>query len=150
MGHLLGAGSWYGEFFPFSGWSEPAEIEEASAVQGGVGNPHDASQAEQRVFIDFVPAHQVGVVTEIPQEPAEFPKRFGGAVETPSERTILMFTWFKDYEPQNVKRPLRLPAVEGSIDTNQENPLQGVISCVMFAMQTGDVAFHGATSCDLA
>src|SRR6266853_3216497 len=149
MGHRLAARHGYGRFFPFTGWSEPAEIEEAAAVQGRVGNPHDSSQAEQGLVIDFVPAHQVGVVTEIPQEPAEFPKSFGGAVETSSERTILMFTWFKDYEPQNVKRTLRMPAVEGSIDTNQENTLQGVISCVMFAMQTGDVAFHGATSCDL-
>src|SRR5467141_5122097 len=118
MGHPLGAGSRYGEFFPLTGWSEPAEIEEAAAVQGRVGNPHDTSQAHQRLFIDFVPAHQVGVVTEIPQEPAEFPKSFGGAVETSSERTILIFAWFKDYEPQNVERPLRMPAVEGSIDTN--------------------------------
>jgi hypothetical protein len=150
MGHLQAASSWLGEFVPFTGWSEPAEIEEAAAVQGRVGNPHDSSQAEQSLFIDFVSAYQIGVVTEIPQEPAEFPKRFGGAVETSSERTILMFTWFKDYEPQNVKRSLRMPAVEGPIDTNQENALQGVISCVMFAVQTGEMAFHGATSCDLA
>src|SRR5467141_1872691 len=150
MCDLQAAGSWHGEFFPFTGWSEPAEIEEAAAVQSRVGNPHDTSQAEQSLFIDFISPHQVRVVTEIPQEPAEFPKRFGGAVETPSERTILMVAWFKDYEPQNVKRPLRMPAVEGSIDTNQENALQGVFSCVMFAMQTRDMAFHGATSCCLA
>src|SRR6266404_6117960 len=150
MDRLLAAGNWCGEFVPLTGWSEPAEIEEAAAVQGRVGNPHDSSQAHQRLFIDFVPAHQVGVVTEIPQEPAEFPKRFGGAVETSSERTILMFTWFKDYEPQNVKRPLRMPAVEGAIDTNEENALQYVLRVVAFAMQTRDIAFHGATSCDLA
>src|SRR6266404_3926034 len=150
MGHLLAVRHRNGEFFPLIRRGKPTEIEEAAAVQGRVGNPHDTSQAEQSLFIDFVPAHQVRVVTEIPQEPAEFPKRFGGAVETSSERTILMFTWFKDYEPQNVERPLRMPAVEGSIDTDQENALQGVISCAMFAMQTRDVAFHGATSCDLA
>src|SRR6267378_4457391 len=150
MCHRLVARHRHGEFFPFTGWGKPAEVEKAATVQGRVGNPHDSSQTEQSLFIDFVPAHQVGVVTEIPEEPAEFPKRFGGAVETSSERTILMFTWFKDYEPQNVKRPLRMPAVEGPLDTNQENTLQGVISCVMFAMQTGEMAFHGATSCDLA
>src|SRR6266404_9947305 len=105
-----------------------------------MGNPHNSSQTHQRLFIDFVSAYQVRVVTEIPQEPAEFPKRFGGAVETSSERTILMFTWFKDYEPQNVKRTLRMPAVEGAIDTNEENALQDVISCALFAMQTRDMA----------
>src|SRR6267154_665905 len=75
MCDLLAARSWYGEFVPFTGWSEPAEIEEAAAVQGRVGNPHDTSQAHQRLFIDFVPAHQVGVVTEIPHEPGKRPPR---------------------------------------------------------------------------
>src|SRR6267143_2029469 len=150
MDRLLAAGNWCGDFFPLTGWSKPTVIEEAAALQGRVGNPHNSSQTHQRLFIDFVSAYQVGVVIEIPQEPAEFPKRFGGAVETSSERTMLMFTWFKDYEPQDVKRPLRMPAVEGSIDTNEENALQGVISCALFAMQTRDMALHGATSCDLA
>src|SRR6266446_6629006 len=118
MDRLLAAGNWCGDFFPFTGWSEPAEIEEAAAVQGRVGNPHDASQAHQRLFIDFVPAHQVGVVTEIPEEPAEFPKSFGGAVETAGERMALMFWRFNNSESQNVKRTLRMPAVKCPIDAN--------------------------------
>src|SRR6266576_5669530 len=150
MDRLLAAGNWCGDFFPFTGWSEPAEIEKAAAVQGRVGNAHDTSQAEQSLFIDFVSAHQVRVVTEIPQEPAEFPKRFGGAVETSSKRTILMFTWFKNYEPQNVKRTLRMPAVEGSIDADEENTFQDVLRVVTFAMQAWDMTFHELTSGCLA
>jgi hypothetical protein len=35
----------------------------------------------------------------------------------------LMFSWFENSEPQNVERSLRMPAVEGPIDANQENAL---------------------------
>src|SRR5882762_7569566 len=149
MDRLLAAGNWCGEFFPFIGWSEPTEIEKAAAVQSGVGNPHNTSQAEQSLFIDFVPVHHVGVVTEIPQEPAEFPKRFGGAIESSCEWAALMFSRFNDSEPQNVKRPLRMPTIVGPIDANQEYPFQGAITCALFFMQTRDMAFHGATSCCL-
>ena len=54
-------------------------------VIDSVGNPHNSSQADQRLFIDFVSAHQIGVVAEITKEPAEFPKCFGRAVETTVE-----------------------------------------------------------------
>src|SRR5882762_4887428 len=140
MGHLLTVRHRNREFFPFTGWSEPAEIDEAAAVQGRVGNPHDTSQAEQNLFIDFVSAHQIGVVTEISQEPPEFPKRFGGAVETAGERTALMFWRSNNSESQNVKRTLRMPAVKCPIDTDQENPLQNVLRVLAFAMQTRDMA----------
>src|ERR1700676_2928229 len=133
MGRLLAARHMNGELFPFTGRGKPAEIEKAAAVQGGVGDPHDTAQAEQRLFIDFISAHQIGVVAEIPQEPAELPKCFGGAVETTSERTALMLSWFKDSESQNVERPLRMPAVEGPIETDQENALQDVFRVVAFA-----------------
>src|SRR6267143_3831293 len=134
MGHFLAARRRHGEFFPLPGWSEPAEIEEAAAVQGRVGNPHDTSQAEQSLFIDFIPAHQVGVVTKIPQEPPEFPKCLRCAIESPCEGTSLMLSWFNNSESQNVKRPLRMPTVEGPIDANQENAVQDVFGFVPFAM----------------
>src|SRR6266403_3720816 len=149
MGHLQAAGNWHGEFVPFAGWSEPAEIEEAAAVQGGVGNPHDTSQAEQNLFIDFVSAHQIGVVTKIPQEPPEFPKCLRCAIESPCEGTSLMLSWFNNSESQNVKRTLRMPTVECPIDANQKYAFQGAITCALFFMQTRDMAFHGATSCCL-
>src|ERR1700737_4677166 len=104
-----------GELIPFTCRGKAAEIEEAATVQGSVGSPHDTSQAEQRLLIDFVLAHQIGVITEISQEPAKFPKRFGGAIETTVYRTTLMFSWFEDSEPQNVEWPLRMPAVEDPI-----------------------------------
>src|ERR1700730_19228221 len=142
MGDLLAARYRSGEFIPFTGRGKPAEIEKAAAVQGGVGNPHDSSQAEQRLLIDFISAHQIGVIAEIPQEPAEFPKRFGSAVETTGQRTALTLSWFENSEPQNIERSLRMPAVEGPIDADQENSLQNVLSGAGFAMQTLDMALR--------
>src|SRR3984893_8640146 len=146
MADLLAVRHRNGEFVPFTGRGKPAEIEKAAAVQGRVGDPYDTSQAEQRLFIDFVSAHQIGVIAEIPQEPAEFPKRFGGAVETTVEWTALMFSWFKNGEPQNVERALRMPAVEGPIDTDQEDALQNGLGVETFTMQTWDMGFHELTS----
>ena len=61
-----------------------------------------------------------------------------------------MFSWFEDSEPENVERPFRMPSIEGAIDPDQEDTFQSVITFVLFTMQTWDMAFHGATSCDLA
>src|ERR1700730_15404244 len=142
MADLLAVRHRNGEFVPFTGRGKPAEIEKAAAVQGRVGDPYDTSQAEQSFLIDFVSAHQIGVVAEIPQEPTEFPKRFGSAVETTGERTALTLSWFENSEPQNIERSLRMPAVEGPIDADQENSLQNVLSGAGFAMQTLDMALR--------
>ena len=93
-----------------------------------MGDPHDSPQAQQGFLIDFVSAHQVGVVAEIPQEPAEFPKSLRSAVEPTGEGTTLMFFWFENSEPQDEERPLRMPAVEGPIDADQENAFQDVFT----------------------
>jgi hypothetical protein len=60
-----------------------------------------------------------------------------------------MFSWFEDDEPQNVERPLGMPAVEDPINADEENTLQDARSVRTVAMQTWDVAFHDVTSCDL-
>src|SRR6202043_2924962 len=122
--------------------------EERSSVQSGAGNPHDSPKAHQRLFVHFVPAHQIGVVAKVPQEPAELPQCFGSAVETTVEGTALMFSWFENDEPQNVERPLGMPAIENPIDADEENALQDGRSVGTVAMQTWDMAFHGATSGD--
>src|ERR1700680_4617079 len=106
MGHFLAACRGWRAFVPFTGWSKPAEIEERAAVQGGTGNPDDSSKAHQCLFINFVSAHEIGVIAKIPQEPPEFPKCLGSAIEAPVEGMALMFSWFEDGEPQNVERPL--------------------------------------------
>src|SRR6266478_278171 len=98
MANLLAVRHRTGKFVPFTGWGKSAEIEKTAAIQGGAGNPHDSPQAEQRFFVDFISAHQIGVVAKVPQEPAEFPKRFGSAVEAAVEGMALMFFWFENGE----------------------------------------------------
>src|SRR6202140_262013 len=149
MTHLLVARRRHGEFFPFSGWSKATEIEERASVQGGAGNPHDSSKAHQRLFVNFVSAQEIGVVAKVPQEPAEFPECFGSAVEATVEGTALMFSWFEDGEPQYIDRSLGMPAVEHPVDADQENALQDAWGVGTVAVQTWNVAFHDATSCDL-
>ena len=60
-----------------------------------------------------------------------------------------MFSWFEDDKSQNVERPFGMPTIEDLIDADKENALQDALGVVTFAMQTWDVTFHGATSCDL-
>jgi hypothetical protein len=60
-----------------------------------------------------------------------------------------MFSWFENGELQDVERSLRMPAEEDPIDADQENALQDGRRVGTVAMQTWDMAFHGATSCDL-
>jgi hypothetical protein len=61
----------------------------------------------------------------------------------------MVFSRFENREPQNVERPLRMPAVEDSIDADQENALQHVAGPLTFTTQTWNVAFHETTSCCL-
>jgi hypothetical protein len=90
------------------------------------------------------------VVAKIPQEPPEFPQSLGRTIEAPLEKVALMLSRFQDSESQDVKGSLRMPTVEGSIDSDQESAFQSVIACRPFTMQAWDLAFHGATSCALA
>src|SRR5579863_2283710 len=99
MGNLLTLRHRHGQFFPFTGWSKPSEIEQGAAVQGGVRNPHDPAKAEERLFVHIISAQEIGVIAEIAQEPTEFPQRFGSAVKATVEGTALMFSWFENDEP---------------------------------------------------
>jgi hypothetical protein len=105
-------------------------------------------KTKKSLFIDFISAHEIRVVAKVPQEPTKFPQRFGSAVETPVEGTVLMFSWFENGEPQNIEGTFGMPAIEDAIDTDEENTFQDALGVVSF-MQPWDVTFHGATSCDL-
>src|ERR1022692_1483713 len=115
-----------------------------------MGNPYDTLQTKQSLFINFASTHQFAVITKVPQEPAQFPKRFRGAVEATAYGTALVLSRFQNRKVQRVERPLWMPAVESSVDPDQEDAFQSVITFALFTMQTRDMAFHGATSCDLA
>ena len=97
----------------------------------------------KRLFIDFVSAHQIGVIAEIAQEPAELPEGLGSAVEPAGEGMALVFFGFENDEPQDVERSLRMPAIEGPIDADQEDAFQDASTVAAFAMQTGMWRFMG-------
>jgi hypothetical protein len=42
-----------------------------------------------------------------------------------------------------------MSTIKDPIDADQENTLQDALGFVSFSMQTWDMAFHSATSCDL-
>ncbi len=115
-----------------------------------MGNPYDSLQADESLFIHFVTAHEVLVIAEVAEEPAEFPKGLGGAIEATSQETALLFAGLENGEAQDVEGSLRMSTVEDTIDADEESALQSVVSCTRISMQTWDMAFHEATSSDLA
>jgi hypothetical protein len=75
---------------------------------------------EESLFIDAVILEELPVVTEIPQEPVEFPKRFFRAVQTAGERARLEGLWFQDNELDLHKRLLRMPPVTRVFHANKK------------------------------
>jgi hypothetical protein len=56
---------------------------------------------------------------------------------------------FEDGESDKIKRSGRMPTVEGSIDTDQEDTIKVIGAILGFTMQAGNMAFHELTSCGL-
>jgi hypothetical protein len=138
------------KFFPISRGSKSIEIQEGMAIQHGVRNANNALQTEQSLFVEFVSAQQVGVIAEISQKPAQSPECFGCAVNPASEGMAAVFLGFNDRESHEIKRSGRVPSIEGSFDSNQEDTFKGICAISAFVMQAGDVACHELTSCGAA
>src|SRR5271169_2532665 len=51
------------------------------AIDDTVGELHHSTKPDQGLIVNLIAAEQLGVVTEVAQEPAELPQRFRGAVE---------------------------------------------------------------------
>jgi hypothetical protein len=49
-----------------------------------VADLDDTAESDEAFFVDFIPAEQLGVVTEVTEEPVEFPERSGRAIEAAS------------------------------------------------------------------
>ena len=83
-------------------------------------DPYDPSQPEKSFLVDFIAAHKILVIAEISQEPTKFPQGFGRAIEAALEEATLVFSGLQDGESQHIKRPMRMPAEEDSINTDQK------------------------------
>ena len=51
---------------------------------------------------------------------------------------------FQDSEANNEERPLGMPAVECSVDADEEDAFQYVFTAAVFMMKPWDVTFHFA------
>jgi hypothetical protein len=56
-------------------------------MHDGVTHFQHALQTDQRLIIDFVFSQELGVVSEVAQEPAQFPHGSGPAVEAACNQT---------------------------------------------------------------
>ena len=93
-------------------------------VEAGKTGADDTAKIQERLFIDLVPGEEFRVIVEIPQEPAEFPKRALGAVESPREGKCFMGSRLQDAEAQGEEGLLGMPAIGGPFDPDKEEPVE--------------------------
>src|SRR5579872_7317779 len=110
-------------------------------------DPNDAAKVFQRLFVNFIPTEQVGVVTEVTEEPMQFPKGSSAGVQATAKNLAGVLDWLKNRKSQDEERLVRMPAIEGLLDANEEDTLKLVIARWRNLMKPGDVALHGRTSC---
>jgi hypothetical protein len=71
--------------FPFVGRRESAQIEIGTTIQDRSRDTNDSAKPHELLFINFIPTQQIGVIAEVPQEPAEFPEGSRTAIEPSGE-----------------------------------------------------------------
>ncbi|MFZ0466623.1 MAG: hypothetical protein WAL78_13085 [Candidatus Acidiferrales bacterium] len=84
---------------------------------------NDATEVLQCLFINLVPTEQVGVVTEIAQEPVQFPKGSSAGVQAATEDLSGVLVRLKNRKSQDEEGLVRMPAIEGLLDPNEEDTL---------------------------
>src|SRR6185437_3445041 len=112
-----------------------------------MGDSNDAAKVLQCLFIDFIPAEQVHVVTEVAQKPLQFPKGSSAGVQAAAEDLSCVLVGLKNGKSQYEEGLVRMPAIEGLLDSNEEDTLKLVIARLRDLMKPWDVALHGRTSC---
>jgi hypothetical protein len=108
--------------------------------------PNDSAELEESFFIDLILAEQIGVISEITQEPIQLPEGSLGAVQPTGECSSSKRFRFNDDEPDRKERFQGMPAVGRGIDSNQKNTFERTIAILLSRMQTGNVSFHGFAS----
>src|SRR5664280_3342779 len=136
-----------GQFFPLAGRGEAIEVHQRDTVDHGVADLHDSDQAPQSALVDLVLAQQLGVIEEIPQEPAQLPHRLGRAVETADDGASCKRLGFEDGEPEQVKALLGLPAMLRSLEADEKYAVRNLgVRITRGVGESGNMTFHPATS----
>jgi hypothetical protein len=107
------------------------------AIQRFVCRSDDTAQIDQGPLIHLILAEQFHVVTEIAQKPIESPEGAFTAVEVAGEGSAFERCRLQHDEPDLEKGLLRMPAVRGPFDANQEQALQWSVADENFNRATG-------------
>ena len=81
-------------------------------------------EADQRLIIDFVFSQQLGVVSEVAQEPAQFPHGSSRAVESAGNQTSGHMPGLENREANGVIRFLRMPTILHSIHLDEKQSIR--------------------------
>src|SRR5436190_4927364 len=104
-------------------------------------------QIEQRLIIDFVFSQQLGVISKVAQEPAQFPHRSGRAVQAACNQTSGQMPGLENCEANRVIRFLRMPTILHSIDPGEKQSIRnGVDSRSIRGTEVVKVASQAAPS----
>src|SRR5579864_4083857 len=99
--------------------SEAFEVRIGVSVERDMGDSNNAAKSSQRLFIDLVPTKQVRVVTEVAQEPMQFPKGSGAGVHAAAENLAGVLAGLKNRKSQDEEGLVRMPAIERLLDPDE-------------------------------
>jgi hypothetical protein len=139
----------WSKLFPISRGSESIEIQKGMTVQDGMRDTNNTLQPNERFLIEFISTQQISVIAEIAEEPAEPPERFGCAIDPSSECMVLVFFGFENRQSHEIERSGRMPTIERTFHTDEEDTLKLIGSVFAFAMKAWNMPLHEVTSCDL-
>src|SRR5713101_6140311 len=106
------------ELFPLRRRGESLKVKKGPVMQGRVGNANDSTEVEESLLIDLVLAEQVGVVTEISEEPVELPQRPFSAIQPACEGASCERLRLQDDESNHPEWFLPMPAIGSPLDTD--------------------------------
>src|SRR5208283_37008 len=131
---------------PLCYWGKGVEVLVRMPVEAGKTGADDTAKIQERLFIDLISSKELGIVTEVVQEPAEFPKRAFSAVEAPREGKCFMGGGLQDTEAKGEEGLLGMPAIGGPLNPNKEESVKIADQILLARMQTGNVSPHDLAS----
>jgi hypothetical protein len=103
-------------------------------------------EPHQSLFVHFVSAKQVCVVSEITKEPVEPPESFRSAIQPPRNMAGARFLWFEHDKADQVARLLRMPPVIHVVHASQEQSFEEILRVLGLGMEAGDMSLHDFTA----
>jgi hypothetical protein len=106
------------------------------------------AQSGQGFFVDLFVGQKFRVIEKIPQEPAQFPHRFLGAIKATHDGLPGQSAGLENRESEDIEGFVGVPAELGAIDPNEEDAVGNLRTRIAGSFgETGDLAFLATTSC---